>query len=61
MSEIFYCAFCGKSQNEVFMLVAGPTSFICNECIKLCSEIVAEKVAVKSDAIGAPILPRAHA
>jgi ATP-dependent Clp protease ATP-binding subunit ClpX len=34
-----YCSFCGKERNEVGFLVAGPTVFICNECIELCREI----------------------
>lgn len=35
-----YCSFCGKTQHEVRKLIAGPTSFICNECVELCNEIV---------------------
>jgi predicted RNase H-like HicB family nuclease len=38
-----YCSFCGKSQHEVPKLIAGPSVFICNECVDLCSEIVEEK------------------
>jgi ATP-dependent Clp protease ATP-binding subunit ClpX len=41
-SKTLYCSFCGKSQREVKKLVAGPAVFICDECIGLCSEIVAE-------------------
>ena len=37
-----YCSFCGKSQHEVRKLIAGPTVFICDECVELCSEILAE-------------------
>lgn len=37
-----YCSFCGKSQNEVAKLIAGPTVFICNECVDLCNDIVHE-------------------
>ncbi|MBU1405188.1 MAG: ATP-dependent Clp protease ATP-binding subunit ClpX, partial [Proteobacteria bacterium] len=36
------CSFCGKSQDEVKKLIAGPTVYICNECIDLCNEIVSE-------------------
>ena len=36
------CSFCGKSQNEVRKLIAGPQNFVCNECIKLCNDILAE-------------------
>lgn len=39
-SETLYCSFCGKSQHEVRKLIAGPTVFICDECIDLCHEIV---------------------
>src|SRR5450631_789519 len=37
-----YCSFCGKSQHEVRKLIAGPTVFICNECIELCKDIIGE-------------------
>lgn len=37
------CSFCGKRQEEVYFLVAGPTVFICDGCVKLCTEIIAEK------------------
>jgi hypothetical protein len=35
-----YCSFCGKHQNEVVRLIAGPTVFICDECVNLCKEII---------------------
>jgi ATP-dependent Clp protease ATP-binding subunit ClpX len=38
-----YCSFCGKSQHEVRKLIAGPTVFICNECVELCKEIIQEE------------------
>ncbi|HQT83380.1 MULTISPECIES: ATP-dependent Clp protease ATP-binding subunit ClpX [Acidiphilium] len=37
-----YCSFCGKSQHEVIKLIAGPTVFICNECVELCMDIIRE-------------------
>lgn len=40
-----YCSFCGKSQKEVKKLIAGPTVYICNECIELCNEIIADEEA----------------
>ncbi len=40
---VLHCSFCGKSQEEVRKLVAGPTVYICDECIKLCNEIIAEE------------------
>jgi ATP-dependent Clp protease ATP-binding subunit ClpX len=38
-----YCSFCGKSQHEVRKLIAGPTVFICDECVELCADIVSEE------------------
>jgi len=40
---ILHCSFCGKSQDEVRKLIAGPTVYICDECIELCNEIIAEE------------------
>jgi ATP-dependent Clp protease ATP-binding subunit ClpX len=37
-----YCSFCGKSQHDVRKLIAGPTVFICDECIALCKDIIQE-------------------
>lgn len=42
-SDQFYCSFCGKNQKEVKKLIAGPSVYICNECIKLCGEIVEDE------------------
>ena len=39
----FYCSFCGKSQHEVKKLIAGPTVFICDECVELCMDIIKEE------------------
>ena len=48
-----YCSFCGKSQHEVRKLIAGPTVFICDECVELCNDIIREEtkgaLAKKSD------------
>ena len=38
-----YCSFCGKSQHEVSNLIAGPTVFICDECVDLCVDIIKEE------------------
>jgi hypothetical protein len=38
-----HCSFCGKSQEKVQRLVAGPNVFICDECVRLCNEIMAEQ------------------
>ncbi len=39
-----YCSFCGKSQHDVRKLIAGPTVFICDECVELCTEIIKEEI-----------------
>ena len=38
-----FCSFCGKSQHEVRKLIAGPTVFICDECVELCMDIIREE------------------
>ena len=38
-----HCSFCGKSQDEVKKLIAGPMVYICNECIELCNEIIQDE------------------
>ena len=42
--KLLYCSFCGKSQHEVKKLIAGPSVFICDECIELCNDIIREEV-----------------
>ena len=44
--KLLYCSFCGKSQHEVKKLIAGPSVFICDECIELCNDIVRDEIAV---------------
>ena len=41
--NVLYCSFCGKSQHEVRKLIAGPTVFICDECVELCMDIIREE------------------
>ena len=48
MNKLLYCSFCGKSQNEVRKLIAGPSVFICDECVDLCNDIIREEVQEKS-------------
>jgi len=43
LESTLYCSFCGKSQHEVRKLIAGPTVFICNECVELCLDIIREE------------------
>ncbi|HNA31234.1 MAG TPA: ClpX C4-type zinc finger protein, partial [Thiobacillaceae bacterium] len=42
--KLLYCSFCGKSQHEVRKLIAGPSVFICDECVDLCIDIIREDV-----------------
>ncbi len=42
--KLLYCSFCGKSQNEVRKLIAGPSVYICDECVDLCNQIIREEV-----------------
>jgi ATP-dependent Clp protease ATP-binding subunit ClpX len=44
-SSLLYCSFCGKSQHEVKKLIAGPSVYICNECVDLCDDIIKEEIA----------------
>jgi ATP-dependent Clp protease ATP-binding subunit ClpX len=42
--KLLYCSFCGKSQHEVRKLIAGPSVFICDECIELCNDIIRDEI-----------------
>lgn len=42
--KLLYCSFCGKSQHEVRKLIAGPSVFICDECVELCTDIIREEI-----------------
>jgi len=42
--KLLYCSFCGKSQHEVRKLIAGPSVFVCDECIELCNDIIREEI-----------------
>lgn len=48
--KILYCSFCGKSQHEVKKLIAGPSVFICDECIELCNDIIRDEVPAEAGA-----------
>jgi ATP-dependent Clp protease ATP-binding subunit ClpX len=52
------CSFCGKSQDEVKKLIAGPSVYICDECIQLCTEIIAEEQSIEKESEGA--LPKPY-
>src|SRR3546814_10615352 len=47
-SKILYCSFCGKRQHEVRKLIAGPSVFICDECVELCNDIIREELEEKA-------------
>src|SRR5690606_32966081 len=49
-NKILYCSFCGKSQHEVRKLIAGPSVFICDECVELCNDIIREELEEKGQA-----------
>ncbi len=55
--ESLKCSFCGKGQEEVKKLIAGPTVYICNECIELCNEIIADELSVEKETESLPKLP----
>ena len=50
--KTLYCSFCGKSQHEVKKLIAGPSVFICDECIDLCNDIIREEVPADAAPVG---------
>lgn len=64
-NKLLYCSFCGKSQHEVRKLIAGPSVFICDECVELCNDIIREEIKEispkqKSDALPTPSEIHAH-
>jgi ATP-dependent Clp protease ATP-binding subunit ClpX len=58
--KLLYCSFCGKSQHEVRKLIAGPSVFICDECVELCNDIIREEVQEEAAAGGRSKLPTPH-
>ncbi len=57
--KLLYCSFCGKSQHEVRKLIAGPSVFICDECVDLCNDIITEEMQDATDDTESS-LPRPH-
>ncbi len=57
--KLLYCSFCGKSQHEVRKLIAGPSVFICDECVELCNDIIREELEESADT-GQDSLPKPH-
>ncbi len=56
--KIFHCSFCGKSQHEVRKLIAGPSVYVCDECVALCNDIINEEVREDKTTPPADTLPR---
>jgi ATP-dependent Clp protease ATP-binding subunit ClpX len=55
--KLLYCSFCGKSQHEVRKLIAGPSVFVCDECVDLCNDIIREEIQEKETESGRKKLP----
>ncbi len=55
--KLLYCSFCGKSQHEVRKLIAGPSVFVCDECVDLCNDIIREEIQEKDSESGSKKLP----
>ncbi|NND54893.1 MAG: ATP-dependent Clp protease ATP-binding subunit ClpX [Gammaproteobacteria bacterium] len=53
--KLLYCSFCGKSQHEVRKLIAGPSVFICDECVELCNDIIREELDDRSEQGGSKL------
>jgi ATP-dependent Clp protease ATP-binding subunit ClpX len=58
--KLLYCSFCGKSQHEVRKLIAGPSVFICDECVELCNDIIREEIQEESSGGDGSKLPIPH-
>src|ERR1044071_1845372 len=57
-NQTLCCSFCGKSQKEVKKLIAGPTVYICDECIGLCNDIIAEEIEKDEQPYGGTTIPK---
>ncbi|PPD03694.1 MAG: ATP-dependent Clp protease ATP-binding subunit ClpX [Methylobacter sp.] len=55
--DLLYCSFCGKSQHEAHKIIAGPSVFICDECVDLCNDIIREDASERNDAEADKKLP----
>ncbi len=56
--KLMYCSFCGKSQHEVRKLIAGPSVFVCDECVELCNDIIKDELQEEAASFGANELPK---
>ncbi|MEW9798720.1 ATP-dependent protease ATP-binding subunit ClpX [Alteromonas sp. CYL-A6] len=59
-NKLLYCSFCGKSQHEVRKLIAGPSVFICDECVELCNDIIREEIKEIAPKQKKDALPKPH-
>ncbi|MCK4840889.1 MAG: ATP-dependent Clp protease ATP-binding subunit ClpX, partial [Methylococcales bacterium] len=55
--KLLYCSFCGKSQDEVKKLIAGPSVYVCDECVELCNDIIRDELQEETE-FGAGELPK---
>jgi len=49
--DVLHCSFCNKSQNDVKKLIAGPTVFICDECVDVCNEIICDDITAEGSSV----------
>ncbi|CAG1020864.1 ATP-dependent Clp protease ATP-binding subunit ClpX [Methylomonas sp. LL1] len=56
--KLLYCSFCGKSQNEVRKLIAGPSVYVCDECVELCNDIIRDELLEDESSVGSGALPK---
>lgn len=56
--KVFHCSFCGKSQHEVRKLIAGPSVYVCDECVSLCNDIINEEAREDKSVPPSDVLPR---
>ncbi|MFZ2403807.1 MAG: ATP-dependent Clp protease ATP-binding subunit ClpX [Methylobacter sp.] len=56
--KLLYCSFCGKSQHEVRKLIAGPSVYVCDECVDLCNDIIKDELQDDSSSFGGGDLPK---
>ena len=56
--KLLYCSFCGKSQNEVRKLIAGPSVYVCDECVELCNDIIRDELAEDEKTMSSGALPK---
>ncbi len=56
--KLLYCSFCGKSQHEVRKLIAGPSVYVCDECVDLCNDIIKDELQDDSSSLGSGELPK---